>query len=133
MMTGLGLMVLYVAAQAGAAPAGTIAPIELPRVTGSLPCIGPDAEIVVCGRRPGLERYRIPPELREEPLISRNYSWSGRARDEREADRYGSLTVGPGGAFDRSRQVDCEWRAERQQIAGLAPDCSERVRAGPGQ
>lgn len=96
----------------------------LPGITSSLPCEGPAGEIVVCGRRPGGDRYRIPAELRERPLEARNYSWAARARDEREAGRYEDQVTGPGGAFNRSRQRDCEWRAERQQLTGRPIDCS---------
>ena len=99
----------------------------LPRITDSLRCQGPAEEIVVCGRRPGIERYRIPVELREEPLTSRNYSWSARARDEREGARYEDQVTGPGGAFNRSRQTDCQWRAERQQLTGRQVDCAQDI------
>ena len=99
----------------------------LPRLIDTLPCEGPVGEIVVCGRRPGGERFRIPPELRASPPSSRNHSWAARARDEREASRYEDQVTGPGAAFNRARQRDCEWRAERQQLTGRQIDCSRRV------
>src|ERR1700712_2039531 len=100
-----------------AALTGAPAEAPLPRALDALPCFGPGAEIIVCGRRSGTpEPYRLPAPFREAPLESRNYSWSARARDEREAGRYDSQAVGPGGAFTRQRQTECEWRAERQAI-----------------
>ena len=114
-------LALLLSQDAGAARA------DLPPVTNALPCAGPADEIIVCGRRP-IERYRIPVELREEPLIARNYSWSARARDEREAARYDGQTIGPTGWLNHSREVDCQWRAERMELAGLMPDCTQRVR-----
>jgi len=99
----------------------------LPGLIGSLPCEGPVGEIVVCGRRAPVDRYRIPVELRQRTLESRNYSWAARARDEREAARYEDQVTGPGGALHRSRQRDCEWRAERQQLTGRQIDCSQDI------
>jgi hypothetical protein len=123
-MAAGNLIVLLAAAQA------TPAPEALPRIIESIPCRGPVEEIVVCGRRPPVELYRIPPELRMQPLELPNYSWAGRARDEREADRFDGQAVGPGGVFLHSRQVDCGWRAERQEIAGTMIDCSVHVGFG---
>jgi hypothetical protein len=103
--------------------------IQLPRLTDPPACDeGPDGEVIVCGRRRPDERYRIRPELREDRTNPVNPSWSARARDDRETARYGSQAVGPAGAFSRSREVDCQWRAERQQIAGHPPDCTRKVR-----
>ena len=102
-------------------------PLALPRITDTLPCSGPAEEIVVCGRRPRTERYRIPVELRERPLTAQDYAWATRARDEREAGRYEDQVSGPGAAYNRSRQVDCQWRAERQQLNGRQVDCSQHI------
>jgi hypothetical protein len=123
-MAGPAELALFAVLAAGA-PATAPAPSTLPRIIDTLPCVGPAEEVVVCGRRPAIEPYRIPPALREGPLVSRNYSWSARARDEREADRYSGPPVGAG-SFARSRQAECEWRAERQEIAGLMIDCTQR-------
>jgi|GEM_PF-5504407 len=49
-------------------------------------------------------------------------------RDDRAIGRYDAQTVGPSGAFKHSLRVNCQWRAERQQINGHAPDCTRRVR-----
>ena len=121
-MAGPGLAVLLLAMIATADPAE---PPAIPRSIDELPCGAPGEEIVVCGRRSRTEPYRIPAPLREQPLMSRNYSWSARARDAREADRYSGPPVGAG-SFARSRQTECEWRAERQEIAGLMIDCTQR-------
>ena len=118
------LPLLLLAALGSVQLAGPSAPAALPRIADGLPCRGPDDEIIVCGRRPIEEPYRIPSALRERPLESRNYSWAARARDEREAARYEDQVTGPGGTFNRSRQRDCEWRAERQQLTGRPIDCS---------
>ena len=108
-------------------PGGPSAAAELPRITDTLPCRGAGDEVVVCGRRSTVERYRIPVELRQEPLTSRNYSWAARARDEREAARYEDQVTGSSGAFNRSRQTDCQWRAERQQLTGRLIDCAQDI------
>jgi hypothetical protein len=118
--------ILLLALLGAADPAEAADPVALPRI--ALPCQGPEDEIVVCGRRSVTEPYRIPAQLRDQPLASEHYSWSARSRDERETARYGNQAVGPGGVFDRSWQVDCEWRAERQALAGQMMDCAQRVR-----
>ena len=117
------LLAALLSAGAGEPPASG----GLPRIIDLLPCLGPADEIVVCGRRPTTERYRIPAELRQAPMTTRNYSWAARARDELEAGRYEDQVTGPGGAFNRSRQRDCEWRAERQQLTGRQIDCSQDI------
>ena len=121
-MAGTGLAILLLAILATTDP---VEPPALPRAIDQLPCSAPGEEIVVCGRRSRTEPYRIPMTLREAPLTARNYSWSARARDAREADRYSGPPVGAG-SFARSRQTECEWRAERQEIAGLMIDCTQR-------
>lgn len=104
---------------------------KMPRIVEPPACESGDLDITVCGRRVPNERYRIPPELREDRTNPVNPSWSARMRDEREAARYEEQAVGPGGAFKHSAEVVCRWRSERQQIAGHPPDCTRRVRA-PG-
>jgi hypothetical protein len=121
-VAGTSLAILLLATLPTADP---VEPSTLPRAIDQLPCSAPGEEIVVCGRRSRTEPYRIPMTLREVPLTARNYSWSARARDAREADRYNGPPVGAG-SFARSRQTECEWRAERQEIAGLMIDCTQR-------
>lgn len=122
----------FAAVVAGWLAAQPAVELKAPRVTDPPACDeGSEAEVVVCGRRRPADRYRIPPELREDRTNPVNPSWSARARDDRETSRYESQTVGPAGAFRRSLEVDCRWRAERQQIAGHPPDCTRKVRS-PG-
>lgn len=108
-------------------------PIEFPRVTESLPCPDENEDVVVCGRRIPRQSYRLDPQFREPPLDRRSSSWSAQQRDEREAARFEDQVTGPGGAANRHRQTDCQWRAERQQIAGQMPDCTRQIRPLPGQ
>ncbi len=84
-------------------------------------------EVVVCGRRRGESPYRLPRDFRERPDEA-GTSWGAQARDAIETDRYENQTVGPGGALQRSRQTDCQWRAERQQLQGEQVNCSRSVR-----
>jgi len=101
------------------------------RVTGPPSCDdSSETDAVVCGRRPG-ERYRIAPELRADRTNPVNPSWAARARDEREIARFDGQAVGLTGIYRRSQEIECRWRAERQQIAGHPPDCTRRVRS-PG-
>lgn len=84
-------------------------------------------EVVVCGRRRGESPFRLPREFRER-ADEGGSSWSAQTRDAIETGRYESQTVGPGGAAQRSRQTDCEWRAERQRLRGEQIDCTRSVR-----
>jgi hypothetical protein len=84
-------------------------------------------DVVVCGRRRGESPYRLPRQFRERPDEG-GTSTGVQARDAIEVERYGAQAVGPGGALQRSRQTDCQWRAERQQLRGEQIDCSRSVR-----
>jgi hypothetical protein len=107
--------------------------LRIPRITDLSECErgASDGDVTVCGRRRAPDRYRIPPELREDRTNPVNPSWAARARDERETGRYEGQAVGPGGALRQSLETECRWRAERQQLAGHPPDCTRRVRS-PG-
>ena len=131
-MTSLDLILTLAAAIQGVASVPS-AMIASPRVIDRLPCQGLDDEIVVCARRRETEPYRIPARLRQEPLTSPHYSWTARARDEQSAAAYDNQIVGPGAAFNRSRQTDCAWRAERLELAGRMIDCTVHVSPGTGQ
>lgn len=132
----LGALALLGAGAGAAQP-----PIEFPRVTDSLPCqaegegegAGAGEEVVVCGRRVPRQPYRLDPQFREPPLDQRSYSWAARMRDESSIARFEDQVTGPSGALNRNRQIDCQWRAERQEIAGQMPDCTLQVRKLPGQ
>lgn len=132
MQRGVILLALITATPVFAQTAPAHEPIELPRLDIVPDCDGPADEIVVCARRLP-DRYRVPPTLREPPLDPRNYSWAARARDERERARYDDQASGPGGWLNYTRQRDCQWRAERQELLGRQVDCSRRVTPLPGE
>ena len=123
------------AALAAANPVAQPAPLALPRMIVVVRCVpssATDNEVTVCGRRDGDVRYRIPAELRDNGRIdARNESRVAAEREERSLERFGAQTVGPGGLFQYSRQIDCEWRAARQTLQGRQPDCT--VRVGPDE
>jgi hypothetical protein len=133
MIRSLGL-VLVPAALAAAQPGlGQSAPAALPRLIDRAHCApssAPGNEVVVCGRRSENDRYRIPVGLRDDgPIDARSESSVARQREEGSLERFGAQTVGPGGYLQHSRQIDCEWRAARQELQGRQPDCT--VRIGP--
>lgn len=74
-------------------------------------------EVVVCGRRPESERYRIPPELRDrgDPL---EISWGARAMDLEEAQRdtrpNSCSPVGSFGLTGCTQAMIRQWLAERR-------------------
>lgn len=79
-------------------------------------------EIVVCYRRPEVERFRIPKEFRQSPLIApENQSWASRAQGVLDAGAHtgtGSCTAsGPGGWTGCWQQQMRAMRAERAQAA----------------
>ena len=72
-------------------------------VFGNDPCPrGVDGDIVICGRRPSQERYRIPQALRDDATADdpENVSWAAQAQSLEYAGRTGIQScspVGPGG------------------------------------
>jgi hypothetical protein len=84
-------------------------------------------DVVVCGRRRGESPFRLPNQFRNRP-DAQGQSWSSNATNLRETERYENQMVGPGGAAQRSRETDCRWRAERQQLRGEQVDCTRAVR-----
>lgn len=77
-------------------------------------------EIVVCSRRPEAERFRIPKEFRQSPLIApENQSWAQRAQGVLDAGARtgtGSCSAsGPGGWTGCWQQQMRAMRAEREQ------------------
>lgn len=77
-------------------------------------------EIVVCYRRPEAERFRIPKEFRESPLIApENQSWASRAQGVLDASPrtgIGSCSAsGPAGWTGCFQQQMRAARAEREQ------------------
>ena len=82
---------------------------------------GTGDEIVICGRRPESERYRIPEELREPSDNPENESWAVRARSLEYVGRTGTQscsTVGPGGFTGCWEQMMRQAREERRQAGG---------------
>ena len=122
--TRIALRLLAVLAAAAATPAPAQNPPQRERnltVYGDDPCPeSRDDEIVVCGRRPEEERYRIPAPLRrgEEPEET---SWSSRAAELEDAQRdsrpNSCSVVGSNGQTGCTQQWIREWRAERRARA----------------
>lgn len=112
-----------------AQPAGSL----LPRIVPERECRESNAsrgeEIVVCGRRNETDSpYRILRELRDRgPIEDRHAAWGARVRHEQSLGPYSDQKMGPFGYLQRSRQMDCEWRAARQAAQGQQPDCTARV------
>jgi hypothetical protein len=94
------LLVVLVAAPAPAQPGERITRVI---VYGSDPCPrGTEDEVVICGRRPENQRFRIPEELREGAVDPdpESQSWAVRATSLEYVGRTGTQscsTVGPGG------------------------------------
>ena len=88
-------------------------------VYGDDPCTpsrDPD-EITVCARLPESDRFRIPPNLRDNPNDPANQSWAGRATELAVVGRTGTescSTTGPGGFTGCLNQVINQARAERR-------------------
>lgn len=86
-------------------------------VYGEDPCPpSTDAEITVCARLPEDDRYRIPPNLRNDPNAPANQSWANRAIELSYVGRTGigsCSTVGGGGFTGCFDQLVRQARAER--------------------
>lgn len=111
---------LLAAGAAGAQPGEGEGPKRTVNVTvyGSDPCPrGSDGEIVVCGRRPDNERYRIPRELRKREQQPSEASWASRVAGLEEASRPsmpGSCSaVGTWGQTGCFQQMIRQWGASR--------------------
>lgn len=79
-------------------------------------------EIIVCARLPEGDRYRIPPDLREDPNDPVNRSWADRAVELSYvgASGIGSCsTAGAGGSIGCFNQIVQQARAERAQAGGV--------------
>lgn len=70
-------------------------------------------EILVCGRNES-DTYRVPGSRGSG---GDGTSWTARSREMMERSIFDGQTVGPGGAYLHSRQVDYEWRQERKAVA----------------
>jgi len=74
-------------------------------------------EVIVCARLPEDDRFRIPPNLRENPNAPSNQSWAGRAIELQYVGRSGTDSCspsGPGGFTGCFVQLANQGRAERR-------------------
>ena len=81
-------------------------------------------EVVICGRRPETERYRIPKELRDQAPDDdpESTSWAVRAESLEYVGRTGiqsCSTVGPGGVSGCWNELVRAWRQDRRQGDGV--------------
>jgi hypothetical protein len=103
---------------------GAAQPTAEPRINqvivyGDDPCSASrdPEEITVCARLPESDRFRIPPNLRDNPNAPANQSWAGRATELAYVGRTGTescSTSGPGGFTGCLNQVINQARAERR-------------------
>ena len=100
----------------------TVSPVDDSRVNqliiyGDDPCPQSTAdEIIVCARLPEDDRFRIPPNLRNDPTHPASQSWTNRAIELSYAGRVGTdscSTVGGGGFTGCFNQLVTQARAER--------------------
>ncbi|HEX8642153.1 MAG TPA: hypothetical protein VF704_13495 [Allosphingosinicella sp.] len=115
-------------AAAAAPQAPAIGPTDDPRVNqliiyGDDPCPqSTNEEIIVCARLPEGDRYRIPPNLRENPDAPANQSWANRAVELSYvgASGIGSCSpAGAGGSIGCFNQIVQQARAERANRPGV--------------
>jgi hypothetical protein len=87
-------------------------------VYGNDPCpASTDEEITVCARLPEDDRFRIPPNLRDNPNDPASQSWHGRALELSYVGRNGTDScspVGGGGFTGCFNQMVNQARAERR-------------------
>ena len=113
-----GVPVPEAAAAAAAAPgADDDVRVNQLIIYGNDPCpAGTDDEIIVCARLPEDERFRIPPNLRNNPNDPANQSWANRAIELSYVGRGGigsCSPTGPGGMIGCHNQLVQQARAER--------------------
>ena len=106
-----------------AAQAAPIYPTVEPRVNqliidGDDPCPqSTNDEIIVCARLPENDRYRIPPNVRDDPDDPARQSWANRALELSYLGRTGTDScspTGPGGFTGCFNQIVSQARAERR-------------------
>jgi len=106
-----------VAAQAGASSSEEV-PVNQIIVYGDDPCPGSTDDVInVCARLPEGDRFRIPPNLRNNPNDPSNQAWNTRATELSYvgAGGIGSCSAtGPGGASGCFNQIVQQARAERR-------------------
>ena len=110
------------AAAAAAQDPALVPPVDDSRVNqliiyGDDPCPqSTNEEIIVCARLPEDDRFRIPPNLRNNPNDPASQSWSNRALELSYAGRVGTDScspVGGGGFTGCFNQIVRQARAER--------------------
>jgi hypothetical protein len=119
-MSAAAAVALFMAAPAGAQDgAATSERVSRVIVYGNDPCPRGDGEIIICGRRPDSERYRVPEELRDD-VAERdpdNESWAVQAQSLEFVGRSGiqsCSTSGPGGSTGCWAEMMRAWRNERR-------------------
>jgi hypothetical protein len=107
-----------VAVPGAEAPASTDPRVNQIIVYGDDPCpASSNEEITVCARLPDSDRYRIPPNLRDNPNDPASQSWAGRAMELQYVGRSGTdscSTAGAGGFTGCLSQMINLARAERR-------------------
>lgn len=89
-------------------------------VYGNDPCPrGADNEIIVCGREPESERYRVPKRFRGKKTEPAQQAWSNTVRELETVSRIGTPNscspVGSGGATGCYQMLLRQAREEREQ------------------
>jgi hypothetical protein len=122
-MAPLPIVMLMLAA---VQPVRSAPPLQVPIVPPERDCSpaeDPD-EIVVCGESSEDSPYRVPQQFRNQRSdADRDASWDARIRDQEALERFSNQTDGPFGVYRQSRELDCQWRAARQELRGERPDC----------
>lgn len=119
-----GFVAIACSIEGQAEPPARIVSIE---VYGDDPCPNsPNADpavIVVCGRKPESERYRIPSPLRKSQVPRTEQAWGSRVRTLDAAGRVGTpdscSPVGSGGQTGCYRRNRDQWRDERRLLDGV--------------
>lgn len=122
----VALVLLLGADRALAQQNGVDALIRNSRVLPERNCARQPSEgegIVVCGRRDE-NQFRIPEELRSSLPRVTERSWDARTREFGVTQRFEDQVSGPGAWLNGAKQRDCQYREERQAIAGRPTDCT---------
>lgn len=97
-------------------------------VYGNDPCPKPRGdEIIVCGREPEGERYRIPKRFRSGPRVESggSASWASRVAGLEDAQRFtrpnSCSAIGSGGQTGCTQAMLRQWFAERHMAKDLLP------------
>jgi len=97
-------------------------------VYGNDPCPKPRGdEIIVCGREPESERYRIPKRFRGGPRVESggSASWASRVAGLEDAQRFtrpnSCSAIGSGGQSGCTQAMLRQWFVERRMARDLRP------------